>query len=100
MFVELRRDWGIRDSAPIIEGRLRLAIDPRRRVSLLGVDPLSATRLDWSFLPAAAVARSFALLTEPGAVLLPESLATEWGVTTGAVLETFEPRRSQPLRSS
>ena len=98
VFVELRRDWGIRDSAPIIEGRLRLTIDPRQRVSLLGVDPLSAARLDWSFLPTAAAARSFELLTEPGAVLLPESLATEWGVSEGAVLEMFEPRRSQPLR--
>ena len=98
VFVELRRDWSVRDSAPIIEGRMRLAIDPGRRVLLLGVDPLSAARLDWSFLPAAATARSFELLTEPGAVLLPESLAKEWGVTSGAVLDSVEPRRSQRLR--
>ena len=89
---ELRRDFRIRDSAPVVEGRVRLAASPERSVTLLGADPFSAGRLQTAYLAGPPTGGNFrGLLTTPAGVLLPEALARELGAAVGESLVLLEP---------
>src|SRR5690606_29275372 len=69
---------GITTAAPVVEAGIGIA---GRRVALLGVDPLKepAVRGFVGWLPGRS-GDAVRLLTEPGSVLLPETLAAELGI--------------------
>ncbi len=91
IFRALRSEWGIAAAAPVVEGRLRLAADPRRAVSLLGSDPFAALRIGAGSLPAIAGGLWRRLLESPGGVVLPAPLARSLGVAAGAELVLADP---------
>ncbi|MBN1237872.1 MAG: ABC transporter permease [Gammaproteobacteria bacterium] len=88
LYAELVTERGVSRAAPIVEGELRLGSGPGRRYTLLGVDPLKegAVRGFVGYAPGSAgdVGR---LMLEPGAVLLPETVAAEIGAETGHELD-------------
>ena len=91
LLARVRRDYGIAMSAPTVEGRLRLAAEPRRSISLIGIDPLSAARVGGSTAAFAPGASNFAgLMTQPGAVLISAAVAQELGVETGDELKLLD----------
>src|SRR5690606_32601719 len=75
VYTELVTQLGVTNAAPVIEAAITVATDPPRRLTLLGVDPLKepAVRGFVGWLPGRS-GDAVRLLTEPGAVLLPESL--------------------------
>ena len=83
----LRVDWGIRDSAPVVEG-IGLAADfGAQPLHLVGIDPLAEApfrdALSRAVLGGAGLAR---FLTEPGAVVVDQSLADRFGLHAGEAL--------------
>jgi putative ABC transport system permease protein len=91
LLARVRRDYGIAMSAPTVEGRLRLAVEPRRSISLIGIDPLSAARVGGATAAFAPGASNFAgLMTQPGAVLISAAVAQELGVETGDELKLLD----------
>ncbi|UCG72222.1 MAG: ABC transporter permease [Chromatiales bacterium] len=88
----LRRELGATNSAPVIETRLRFAAQVERAVTLLGIDPFSAGRLQTTWLGGPPTGDSFTrLMTEPGAVLLSSALAAELDAAPGDRLALLEP---------
>jgi putative ABC transport system permease protein len=81
LYVDLVLAPNVSAAWPIVEGEVRLAAQPERRVPLVGVDPLSERSggLDAAARPAANV--QTALILEPNTVFLPAALAEEIGVT-------------------
>jgi putative ABC transport system permease protein len=81
VFRELRVELGVRDSAPIVEGRVRL---PDGRVlTLVGVDSLSERGFRDYGTAARSSGRLEAMLTMPGSVLATPDLAREAGLGGG-----------------
>ena len=84
-FVTLRRDVGIRQSAPIIEGYAVTTEKPTRTLTILGIDPFSES----AFRPAMSVSGTplrngmAALLTQPGSVILGAKTAAALRVVPG-----------------
>jgi putative ABC transport system permease protein len=81
-------DRGIANAAPVIEADVGIAGRPGLRVPLLGVDPTAEGNLRSfaAFSPVRGGSDMSRLMTEPGTVLLPSSLATELGVDAGSSL--------------
>jgi putative ABC transport system permease protein len=74
-------------AAPVIELEVDVLAPVRRRVTLLGIDPLEETgfRTFSSYAPRRATGFN-ELLTTPGAALLPVALASELGLGPGSSL--------------
>ncbi len=87
VYRELRMEHGPVVGAPVVEGQVRLSASPNRRFTLLGVDPLEETgfRGFSGFVPGRGsdLAR---LIVEPRSVLVPEALASEFGLENGSTL--------------
>ena len=90
----LRVHLGVRDAAPIVEGLVR-AVESRRAMRVLGVDPFAEA----PFRPYVGIAAGrvdiAAILTLPGAVLLSPRTAGELGLAVGDTFAVFaggEPR--------
>jgi putative ABC transport system permease protein len=85
VYTELVLRRGIARAAPVIELSVGVPGRPGSRYPLLGVDPLqeSSVRSFANFVPGRGsdLAR---LISSPGTVLLPESLAADLGVAPGA----------------
>jgi putative ABC transport system permease protein len=75
---DLRIAHGPVQAAPVVEGDVRLAAYPDRRLTLLGIDPLeeSGLRSFSGFVPGDDTDLG-RLIAEPGSALLPEALASE-----------------------
>ena len=88
VYRDLRVEHGPVLAAPIVEGEVRLFDSPGRRFTLLGVDPLEEPGLRGfsGFVPGGGSDLG-RLIVEPGSVLVPEGLATELGLSSGADLE-------------
>ena len=73
----LRIEHGPVLAAPVLEGTVRLADDPQRRLTLLGIDPLEelGIRSFSGYFPGvdSNIGR---LITDPGSILVPETLAS------------------------
>ncbi len=94
----LRGEFGVTQSAPVIETRLRFTAQPERSVALLGIDPFSAARLQTAFLAGQPTDASFTrLMVEPGAVLLSTALAEELAVAPGDRLSLVDPPSAEAL---
>jgi putative ABC transport system permease protein len=74
LFRDLRVDLGIRQSAPVVEGRVRLS--DGRILTLVGIDPLSEGEFRNYGTAAGSSGRLESLLTVPGAVLAIPELVT------------------------
>jgi putative ABC transport system permease protein len=74
LFHDLRVALGIRPSAPVVEGRVRLP--DGRILTLVGIDPLSEGEFRNYGTAAGSSARLESLLTVPGAVLAVPELVT------------------------
>ena len=87
VYRDLRIEHGPVLGAPVVEGEVRLSGSPNRRLTLLGVDPVeeSEFRGFTVFVPGGGsnLAR---LIVEPGSVLVPEALASEFGLANGSSL--------------
>ena len=81
VYRNLRIEYGPVLAAPVLEGRVRLADDPSRRLTLLGIDPLEelGIRSFSGYIPGSDTDLR-RLITEPGGVLIPEALASEFGL--------------------
>jgi putative ABC transport system permease protein len=83
----LRVEWGVRTSAPVVEGTaIGLDLD-RQPLRILGVDPLAEgpfrDHLDGRSLGAGGLAQ---LLTRPGGVLMGASMAARYRLPLGSPL--------------
>lgn len=88
----LRREFGVTNSAPVIETRLRFAAQAERSVTLLGIDPFSVGRLLTVYLAGPPTGDGFTrLMVEPGGVLLSAALAEELAAQPGDRLALLEP---------
>ncbi len=81
VYRNLRIEYGPILAAPVLEGVVRLADDPSRRLTLLGIDPLEelGIRSFSGYIPGSDTDLG-RLITEPGGVLIPEALASEFGL--------------------
>ena len=98
LFRELVLRDGIASAAPIVAGEVRIAARVEQRVTLLGIDPIQqgAMRL---VRPDADVGTDFArLLTEPGTVLMPASLAAGLGIERDELLTLLVGEREVEVR--
>lgn len=98
IYRDLRIEHGPVLAAPVLEGGARLADDPGRRLTVLGIDPLEELGL-----------RSFSgyvpgndsdlgrLITEPGSVLVPEALASEFDLDVGSTLRLIIDNRYETV---
>ncbi len=99
-FVSLRRDAGIRMSAPLIEGYAITTQQPTRTLTILGIDPFSEV----AFRPAMSVAGTplqngmAALLTQPDSVILGAKTAAALGVVPGRDLLVRVSGIERPMR--
>jgi putative ABC transport system permease protein len=87
LYRRLRVEWGVRTSAPVVEGTaIGLDLD-RQPLRILGVDPLAEgpfrDHLDAPSLAAGGLAQ---LLTRPGAVLMGANMADRYRLTLGSPL--------------
>jgi len=98
VYAELVLRRGIALAAPVIELAVGVAGKPGARYPLLGVDPLeeSSVRSFADFVPGRGsdLAR---LISTPGTVLLPESLAADLGVAPGARITLTVAGRDRPV---
>ncbi|HUL83378.1 MAG TPA: FtsX-like permease family protein [Gammaproteobacteria bacterium] len=98
VYAQLVLQRGIVRAAPVIELAVGVASRPGRRYPLLGVDPLqeSSVRGFADFVPGRGgdLAR---LISTPGTVLLPESLARELGISRGARMSLTARGREWPV---
>ncbi len=88
-YTALRVDWGIKRSAPVVSEYARVA-GSERALRLLGVDPIAEPPFR-SYLAgedeSVDVTAMTRLMTQPGAVVLSESLASELGLARGDTLQ-------------
>ena len=79
VYRNLVMDRGVASAAPVIEAAVGIAARPGLRVPLLGVDPTQegSLRSFAGFLPGSTGGDLTRLMTEPGTVLLPATLAAE-----------------------
>jgi putative ABC transport system permease protein len=98
LYVELVVDRGIAAAWPIVAGEVRIAARGERRVSLLGVDPLSqpASGLGEP-LPAGGNVLT-ALVLEPRSVLLPATLGAELDIAADDSLTVLTEDREVVVR--
>ncbi len=93
IYRDLRIEHGPVLGAPVVEGEVRLSGVPNRRLTLLGIDPVeeSGVRGFTAFVPGSGsnLAR---LIVEPGSVLVPEALASEFGLEIGSSLSLIARR--------
>ncbi len=87
VYRDLRVEHGPVLAAPVVEGEVRLTAAPNRRLTVLGVDPLEETGLRGfsSFIPGSGSDLE-RLIVEPGSVLVPEALTSEFGLANGGNL--------------
>jgi putative ABC transport system permease protein len=80
----LRVERGVRQAAPVVEGRAQLP-NRGRSITLLGIDPFAEAALRGGATTGgdASVAR---LISTPGAALVPDDLAQALGLAPGAEL--------------
>ncbi len=90
---ELRRQWRLPASVPVLERSLRFARQPGRSVTMLATDPLAATRLNTGLgnTESTSARPTLELMAEPGSVLLTNALARELDVGAGDQLALIEP---------
>lgn len=105
LYRQLRTDLALREVAPVVEGYVVAPQLGERTLQLLGVDPLAEAPFR-SYLggPGGAVTDGNAaldltrLLVEPGAVVLAESLAAQYGVALNDALTVRIGDRALELR--
>jgi putative ABC transport system permease protein len=87
LYRRLRVEWGVRTSAPVVEGTaIGLDLD-RQPIRILGVDPLAEGPFRDHLGPPSLGADGLAqLLTRPGAVLMAASMAARYRLTLGSPL--------------
>ena len=85
---ELRVRHGPLLAAPVIEDEVRLAHNPSRELTVIGIDPLEETAFrGFSGLVPGRAADLTRLMVEPGSVLVPPALAAELDLQTGSNLD-------------
>jgi putative ABC transport system permease protein len=86
-YLALKRDRRFVDSAPVLELPVTLALPgrPAFDLTLEGIDPIEETAVRGP-RGALRVRDPERLLTEPGAILIPESIAARFGIAAGATL--------------
>jgi putative ABC transport system permease protein len=90
---------GIAAAAPIVAGEVRITSRAGQRVPLLGIDPIAQGALR-VVRPGADADADFArLLTEPGTVLLPMTLAADLGIERNGLLTLVVAEREVEVRA-
>jgi putative ABC transport system permease protein len=85
IYRRLRVDLGVRSSAPLVEGYAAAPDHPGLTLHILGIDPLAEAPFRPYLAPAGAspAGQLSALLTVPGAALLPADTARAYGLRPG-----------------
>ena len=87
VYVELKRK-GIDNAVPYVEDYVNVPGFDGRTLRIIGIDPFSSLDSGQSFLSRDLPPDTFSsLLTEPGAVLIPESLADSEGISKGDIFK-------------
>jgi putative ABC transport system permease protein len=96
IYRRLRVERGLRASAPVVEGSLRLR---DRSLGLLGIDPYADAPMRPHLAPLLQSTGNItaALLTRPGAVLVSTETATALGLAAGETLEAIAGGRRQRI---
>jgi putative ABC transport system permease protein len=95
IYADLVLGHGFRYATPVIEAELAVAGSGQGSWQLLGIDVLRAPRFGTGGPDTASLSSVAALLTSPGAVLIPEALAHELAVVPGDRFEfEIEGRRA------
>jgi putative ABC transport system permease protein len=99
----LYRDLVLRDriatARPMVEGEVRIAALAARRVPLLGIDPIRQGALRVVRPDADTDADMARLLTEPGTVLVPMTLAADLGIERDELLTLRVAERAVEVRA-
>jgi putative ABC transport system permease protein len=99
----LYRDLVLRDriatARPMVEGEVRIAALAARRVPLLGIDPIRQGALRVVRPDADTDADMARLLTEPGTVLVPMTLAADLGIERDELLTLLVAERAVEVRA-
>lgn len=99
LFRRIRVDWGLRRSAPVVEGTVIAPDLGREPLRVLGVDPLSEAPFRRHLRGASLRDPAFLrLLAEPGTVLLGSALATRHHLRPGDALRVEADGRRHALR--
>jgi putative ABC transport system permease protein len=87
LYRTLRVVLGVRASAPIVDGNIAPAAQPRRVLQLIGIDPFAELGFRGSLAgPGNAELDLTQLLLEPGAAVVTARLAAELGIGVGDTL--------------
>ncbi|PAP76317.1 ABC transporter permease [Rubrivirga marina] len=86
LVARLVTEAGVAQVAPVVEGAARVARQPERVVSVLGVDPFAEAAFRPFVGGPGSGLDAGTFLTVPGAVLLSEATAAELGVAVGDTL--------------
>ncbi|WP_428100052.1 FtsX-like permease family protein [Candidatus Rariloculus sp.] len=97
-YSELLREGRATRAAPIVETLVRIGADRGPRRSLLGVDPIKeAAFRDYSGFVPGGDADFTRLVTEPGTIMVPESLAVELSLEAGSIVDVWIDGRLAPV---
>ena len=97
-FSELLRDGRVTRAAPIVEIPVRIGGNGGPRRTLLGVDPIEEAGFrDYSGFVPGRGADFTRLITEPGTVMVPDSLAAEFSLQTGSSVDIWIDGRLEPV---
>lgn len=95
VYLRLRMEAGIRNSAPVVEGYVQVPRFEARAFHLFGIDPLAEEPFR-TYLGQDSGIDLAAFMTQPGAVLVSEGVAREYGLEPGDGFEVeFGGRRSR-----
>lgn len=99
IYLELKADARFVDSAPLIELPSVLVLPDGRRIDavLSGFDPIEEIAVRGPSGLAAAGANTERLLTEPGAILLPQETIDRFSLATGVELELIVGERGSAV---
>ncbi len=97
-FSELLLDGRVTRAAPVVETPVRIGGNGGPRRTLLGVDPVKEAGFrDYSGFVPGRGADFTRLITEPGTVMVPESLAAEFSLETGSSIDIWIDGRPEPV---
>lgn len=98
LYVQLRRDEGIKPIAPVVTGYIQLPGSSGQRLRLMGVDPLAEVGFRQFTVGTRDAVGLESWFAEPNSVYLDAATAADLGVQTGELLNVLAAGRQVSLR--
>lgn len=83
VYLQLRRDLGYRPAAPVVEGYVLVEELGALPMRLVGIDPFAEPPFRSYFNGDGSLESITSFLSEPGAIIISEEIATRYGTTLG-----------------